>query len=151
MNVGSSIPASNVPWTASIGASGLINNPAETSQLVTLDAQASSTTAAISNIGNGLSLTSTAGGALGQISDALQQMRALTVQAGDGIYNAADLQDIQNQINGLGQTINQLAGGAQFNGQSLLTGNYSTSIQTGPDAGQSQTVSLGNATAGGLG
>jgi len=151
MNVGSSLSASSLPWTSSIGGDNLLSNPAQTAQLANLDAQASSTTAAISNIGSGLSLTSTAGGALGQISDALQQMRALTVQAGDGTYNASDLQAIQNQINGLGQTINQLAGGAQFNGQSLLNGNYSVSIQTGPNAGQTQTISLGNATAGALG
>lgn len=102
------------------------------------------------NIANGLSVADVAGGALAQITQSLQDMRDLAVAAANGSNSASDLQALQQQFGQLSQGIDQIAGGAQFNGQPLLTGGYAAAIQTGPNAGDSQLLSLGNATTGGL-
>jgi len=103
------------------------------------------------NIANGLSVADVAGGAFSQITQSLQDMRELAVAAANGSNGASDLQSLQQQFGQLSQGIDQLAGGAQFNGQPLLTGGYSAAIQTGPNAGDSQVLSLGDATSSGLG
>ena len=93
----------------------------------------------------------TAGGAANQISQSLQAISTLAVQAGDGSLNASDLQAIQSQIGQLSQGIDQIAGTTQFNGQNLLDGSGNVSLQTGPNAGDVQSVSLGSMTTASLG
>lgn len=119
---------------------------------VSLASQLGGTSQAIRNISDGLSLTETAGGAVSQVSDSLQRIRELTVQAANGTNSSSDLQNIQNEINQLGQGINQIAGNTQFNGQTLLNGSFGgQQIQTGQNAGDTQTISLGDVSTQGLG
>lgn len=106
---------------------------------------------ALRNISDGLSVAETAGGALGQVSDSLQRMRELALQAANGTNSAADRQAIQTEISQLGQGIEQISAQTQFNGQKLLSGGFSTQIQTGPNVGDTQPLSLGDASAQGLG
>lgn len=106
---------------------------------------------AMRNANDGLSLTDTAGGALSQVSDTLQRMRELTVQAANGTNNPSDLQAIQGEINQLGQSLDQIAGSTQFNGQNLLDGTFSGQVQAGANPGDTRTLSLGNASSQGLG
>lgn len=118
---------------------------------VAMASQLGSGNQAMRNVNDSLSLTDTAGGALSQVSDSLQRMRELTVQAANGTNSASDLQAIQGEINQLAQGIDQIAGNTQFNGQNLLNGTFSGQIQTGANPGDTQTVSLGNASSQGLG
>ena len=113
--------------------------------------QLSGSNQAMRNVNDGLSLTDTAGGALSQISDSLQRMRELTVQAANGTNSASDVQAIQGEISQLAQGIDQIAGSTQFNGQNLLNGTFSGQVQTGANPGDTQTLSLGNASSQGLG
>jgi flagellin len=122
------------------------DNPAAYAQSVSYSVQLSGTAQSMNNIQNNISLLDTAGGGLSQVTQNLQDMRTLAVQAGDGAFNAADLQSIQNQITQLGQGIDQIAGSTQFNGQNLLDGSFSQTLQSG-----AQPVSLGNASSGALG
>lgn len=127
------------------------DDPAGLSVAVTLSAQATGLMQAVANANNGISLTDTAAGAVGQIGDTLQQMRELAVQAGNGVLSASDRQTIQNQIGQLGQQLDEVAARTQFNGQNLLDGTFSSQIQTGADAGQTIPLAIGNLSGSALG
>jgi flagellin len=106
---------------------------------------------ALRNINDGLSVAETAGGALGQVSDTLQRMRELALQAANGSNSASDRQAIQNEFSQLGQSIDQVSAQTTFNGRNLLDGSFSTQIQSGPNVGDTQPLSLGDASGKGLG
>lgn len=127
------------------------DNPAGLAQSESYNVQLSGDAQAMNNIQDGLSLLDTAGGAFDQISQGLQDIRALTVQAGDGSLSTSDLQSIQDQIGQISQGIDQVAGSTQFNGQNLLDGSFSQSLQVGANAGQTQNIVLGNFSAASLG
>lgn len=116
-----------------------------------LSAQLGSGDQALRNIQDGLSVTETAGGALGQVSDTLQRIRELTVQAANGTNSASDRQAIQAEISQLGQGLDQISAQTSFNGQPLLNGSFDTQLQTGPNSGETQPLALGDASAKGLG
>jgi flagellin len=122
------------------------DNPAAYAQSVSYSVQLSGAAQSMNNIQNNLSLLDTAGGGLSQVTQNLQDMRTLAVQAGDPALGASDLQAIQNQISQIGQGIDQVAGSTQFNGQNLLDGSFSQTLQSG-----AQPLSLGNASSGALG
>jgi flagellin len=118
---------------------------------VAMASQLGGNSQAMRNVNDGLSLASTAGGALGQISDTLQRMRELTVQAANGTNSASDVKAIQEEINQLGQGIDQIANNTKFNGQNLLDGTFNTQIQAGANSGETKAINLGNASSQGLG
>jgi len=118
------------------------------SQMVT---QMGSSSQASGNISAGLSLTDVAGAALGQTNDALQRMRELAVQAANGTNNSSDLQAIQKEFSQLSQSLDQVSSQTQFNGQNLLDGSFSASLQTGPNAGDTYQLSLGGVSSQALG
>jgi flagellin len=127
------------------------DDPAGSQIAAQLVAQIGSTGAALSSISDASSLAQTAGSALGQVSDVLQQMRDLAVQAGDGAYSASDRQALQAQFNQLSVSLDGVSRQSQFNGQNLLDGTFNTSIPLGPNSGQVLTISLGNTSASALG
>jgi flagellin len=69
---------------------------------------------------------SVADGALSTISDILQRMRALVVQARDGLESTADTANIQTELNTLTAEINHIAESTTFNGRQLLDGSASS-------------------------
>jgi len=109
-----------------------------------MDAQLRGSSQATRNVYDGLSLTSTAEGALGQVSDSLQRMRELTIQAANGTNSASDRQAIQSEIDQLSQGLQQIADTTQFNGQKLLDGKFSVQLQSGPNAADTTALALGN-------
>lgn len=128
------------------------DNAAGLTQSTSYSVQLSSAAQSLNNTQNGLSVLDTASGAVNQINQGLQDIRALTVQAGNGALNASDLQAIQSQIGQITQGINQIAGNTQFNGQNLLDGSVGNlSVQTGVNAGQTQNIQLGNLSGSALG
>lgn len=116
-----------------------------------LAAQLGSTDQASRNVYDGLSLADTAGGALGQVSESLQRMRELAVQAGNGTNSASDREAIQAEISQLSQGLDQIANNTEFNGKKLFDGSFSAQIQSGIDAGQTSAMSLGDTSTKGLG
>lgn len=121
------------------------DNPAGMAQSSSYSVQQSSAAQALNGIQYGASLLDTAASSLGQINQGLQDMRALAVQAGDGALSATDQQTIQSQIGQIAQGIDQISGNAQFNGKNLLDGSTGTlNLQTGPNAGDTQSLSIGN-------
>jgi len=130
---------------------GAADDPAGLAVATSMLNQANGLQQSISNTGYGLAALDTADGALSQIRGNLQQMRDLAVQAGNGTLSASDRQAIQDQMDQLSQANTDIAAGTQSNGQRLLDGTYSTNIQSGPNAGDTLQVSLGDATPAGLG
>lgn len=127
------------------------DDPAALGIAVQLSAQLGGVDQAARNVSDGLSLTDTASSGLGQVSDSLQQLRELALQAGNGTNSPSDLQAIQAQIDQLSQGIDQVAGSTQFDGRNLLDGTFSAQIQNGANPGQTQMLSFADASTTGLG
>ncbi|ASW43105.1 flagellin [Clostridium isatidis] len=72
------------------------------------------------NIQDGISMLQAADGVLSSMNESLIRIKELTVQAG-GVNSEEDLQIIQNEINQLKDSIDQMASNAEFNGVKLLS------------------------------
>lgn len=95
------------------------------------------------NIGDGMSLVQTAQSGLSGISDALQDIRGLAVQANNSALGSTEKQAIQNQINSRLADIDSMANDTSFNGKKLLDGSSgSLSIQTGAENSDTTAVDL---------
>lgn len=78
------------------------------------------------NASAGQGLINVADGALGNISDALQRIRELSVQAGNAsIYGAEGLSMIQDEIDQLKESIQGIAKNTEYNTMKLLDGSQS--------------------------
>jgi len=107
---------------------------------------------AIRNVNDGVSMVQSVDGALGEITDALQRMRELAVQAVNGSNTAMDRIALQNELSSLVEQINLTAGSTRFNGMSLLNGNFTgREIQAGASVGETIGVAFDSARADDLG
>ena len=98
---------------------------------------------AIRNANDGISLTQTAEGSLGQINDMLQRMRELAVQSSNGTASADNRAASQLEVTQLKQEIDNIASRTNFNGIKLLDGTAAKlNLQTGVNAGDSMTVQI---------
>ncbi len=103
------------------------------------------------NVYDGISATEAADGGLNQVASSLQRMRELAVQSANGTNSPSDRQALQDEFAQLGQQIDQISSQTQFNGKNLLDGSFSTAIQSGPNAGDTKSLALGDASTNGLG
>jgi flagellin len=107
---------------------------------------------AIRNAGDGISLAQTAETAMGEVTNMLQRMRELAVQAANGTISGEDRQALQAEVTQLVGEIDNVANRTSFNGISLLDGSSKNlALQTGSRAGQTVSMSIGSARAGDLG
>lgn len=74
----------------------------------------------VRNSNDGISLVQTAEAGLGSISNILQRMRELAVQAVNGTYNSTDRASLDAEYSQLKQEINHVATNTTFNGVSLI-------------------------------
>jgi len=81
-----------------------------------------------SNAQTGVSLVSTAEGALNETTSVLQSMRELAVQAANGTNTTTDSTALQTESDALASTIDDIGNQTQFNTKNLLNG--SISVQT---------------------
>ena len=87
------------------------------------------------NANDGISLAQTAEGSLNAISDNLQRMRELAVQASNASNSASDRTTLQNEVAQLASEIQRVSAGAQFNGVNLLDGSFNgQTFQVGANA-----------------
>lgn len=94
------------------------------------------------NANDGISFAQTAEGALGTVSDSLQRIRQLSVQAANDTNSTSDRQAINNEVQQLIAEINRVAGSTQFNGQNVLDGSAQSLVfQVGANQNQTITVS----------
>lgn len=103
-------------------------------------------TQASRNASDGISLSQTAEGALGEVSSNLLRMRELSVQAANGTNSASDRAALQSEVDQLKNEINRVANQTSFNGTKLLDGSTNGfSFQVGADANQTIAItSLGD-------
>lgn len=96
---------------------------------------------AMRNANDGISMTQTAEGALGGITENLQRMRELAVQASNGTLTSSDRDSIQAEMSQLSDEIDRVSETTTFNGRKLLNGSGGTvSLQVGPNSGD--TISM---------
>lgn len=88
-----------------------------------MTAQIRGMTQGIRNAMDGVSLVQTADGALTEVSNMLQRVRELAVQAGSGTYSMTDRAALQSEVSALSTQIDQTLRSASFNGVSLFNGN----------------------------
>jgi flagellin len=91
---------------------------------------------AAKNAGDGLSMLSAIENATNDVTDMLQRMRELAVQAVNDTNTAQDRDYLQQEVTGLLAEINRVASQTQYNGENILDGSRSGKIQVGTEAGQ---------------
>jgi flagellin len=107
----------------------------------------------VRNANDGISLAQTAEGALGEVTNNLQRIRELAVQASNATNTASDRAALQNEVTALVAEIDRVATQTSFNGTKLLNGGFNGAVfQIGANAGDSITIdSIANSTASNLG
>jgi flagellin len=98
----------------------------------------------IRNANDGIAMAQTADGALDEVTNMMQRIRELAVQASSGTYSSSDRTNMQTEVSQLTTQINSILTNTQFNGVNLFDGTAGTSgtvkIQTGANA--ADTVSM---------
>jgi flagellin len=74
------------------------------------------------NAQDATSFLQTAEGGMEVISDMLQRMRELAVQAGNGTYTSNDRKELQKEVDQLKAEINRISASTEYNTKKLLTG-----------------------------
>lgn len=130
--------------SAADDASGLAITNRMTSQIKGLGA-------AIKNANDGISMIQTAEGALDEVTDMLQRMRELAVQASSGTMSAADNDYVDLEFEALKAEIERVAQNTEWNGDAILDDTVGTTgsvaFQVGVDSTQTITVDFGDLTA----
>ena len=96
-------------------------------------------TQAVRNANDGISMAQTADGALDEVTNMLQRIRELAVQASSGTYSSSDRTNLQTEVTALAAQITSITSNTKFNGVGLFTGSAGSSgtvtIQTGSSSG----------------
>src|ERR1019366_2960010 len=95
-----------------------------------LQAQIGGLNQASSNAQDGVSMIQTAEGGLDEVQTMMQRMRDLAVQASSDTNSQTERDNINLELNQLGQEINSISMRTKFNGQSLLSGSLTKSQLT---------------------
>ena len=101
---------------------------------------------AIRNANDGISLAQTAEGALGEVSNMLQRVRELAVQASNCTYQDSDRANLQTEVAALQSQISDVVTQTKFNGNTLFataSGGTTFSIQTGINSGDTTDIDIG--------
>jgi flagellin len=97
---------------------------------------------AAKNAGDGLSMLSAIENATNDVTDMLQRMRELAVQAVNDTNTQQDREYLQGEVSALIAEIDRVATQTQYNGQAMLDGSMSGKIQVGTEAGQTVSFSI---------
>ena len=85
-----------------------------------MGAQVRGMNVAVRNANDGISMAQTAEGALSKVTDSMQRMRELAVQARNGTNDAKDKASLDAEYQALGEEIGRVLSGADFNGKKIL-------------------------------
>jgi len=104
---------------------------------------------AVRNANDGISLLQTADGSLTAVTDMLQRMREISVQAASDSNVTSDRTALNNEFSQLRNEINRVASNTQWNGMNILdksiaSGTGLLKFQVGANAGQTIEMTLGN-------
>ncbi len=109
-----------------------------------MNAQVRGMNVAIRNANDGISLAQTAEGALAKVSDTLQRMRELAVQARNATNTSADRDSLGKEFQQLAKEINRVIAGTTFNGKTILGADAATpqTFQVGPNTSVNDTIDV---------
>jgi len=116
------------------------DDPAGIQVIMEMTGEIRGNSVAMRNSSDGISALQVAESGASQITDSLQQLQTLAVQAGNGILSSSDRAALQQQANQLLAGIKDSISNSQFNGRSLLADDGGLNLQTGANAGDTQSV-----------
>ncbi len=116
------------------------------------DTQTRGMTVAMRNAGDGISMAQTAEGALGSMTDNLQRLRELAVQAANATNSDSDRASLNAEAQQLIDEIQRVAEQTNFNGTKLLDGSFGKQVfQIGANKGETFEFQIGKMTTDKLG
>ena len=108
-----------------------------------MTAQVRGLSMAVKNANDGIAMTKSVEGAIGEVSDMLQRMRELAIQAANGTNSSADRTFLQNEVNLLIQEITRVSTNTRYNGELILDGTFlNKQLQVGIEEGEVITMSV---------
>jgi flagellin len=131
--------------SAADDAAGLAISTRMTSQIIGLEQS-------IQNANDAISMVNTAEGALDEVTNLLQRMRELALQAANGTTDTADRSYLNKEYQNLYAEIDRIADNTEWNGRNILnnqangSGSSLVEFQVGMNAGQTISVDFGNFT-----
>jgi flagellin len=97
---------------------------------------------AVRNANDGISMSQTAEGALGEIGNNLQRIRELAVQSRNASNSASDRTALNNEVQQLKDEIDRVASTTAFNGIKLIDGTFTNqAFQVGANVGETISIS----------
>jgi flagellin len=101
-------------------------------------------TVAIRNANDGISMAQTAESAMGSITETMQRMRDLAVQASNfGAVSASDRDKLQTEFKQLGSEIGRIIKNTEFNGKKVLNGSLQgVNFQVGANTNSDNQISI---------
>ncbi|WP_118183865.1 flagellin [Paraburkholderia phosphatilytica] len=110
----------------------------------TLQTQINGLNQGVANANDGTSIVQTASSALSQITQSLQTIRSLAVEASNGSLSTSDQAALQQEVSQQIGEVNRISSQTTYNGVSLLNGTAgSINFQIGANTGQTMTLDLG--------
>jgi len=98
---------------------------------------------AVRNANDGISMAQTAEGSMDEMTNILQRMRELGVQASNDTNSASNRASIQKEVDQLYSELDRISSVTSFNGVKLLDGSTkSTSLQIGANSGETLSFSI---------
>ena len=112
-----------------------------------MNAQVRGINVAIRNANDGISLIQTAEGALGTVTDSLQRMRELAIQAQNATNGTTDRANMDTEYQQLSQEITRIAAQTKFNGIAIIGAGAAANVyQVGANNGDTLTVTTATVT-----
>ena len=97
----------------------------------------------VRNANDGVSMAQTAEGSMDEMTNILQRMRELSVQAANDTNSSSNRSSIQKEVDQLYSELDRIAETTQFNGINLLDGSAgSTTLQIGANSGETLSFSI---------
>ncbi|PRH11484.1 flagellin [Burkholderia multivorans] len=97
----------------------------------------------VSNANDGVSMIQTASSALSSLTNSLQRIRQLAVQASTGTMSSTDQAALQQEVAQQIQEVNRIASQTTYNGTNILDGSAGiVSFQVGANVGQTMSLDL---------
>ena len=107
---------------------------------------------AIKNSSDGIAMTKSIEGAIAEVSDMLQRMRELSIQAANGTNSASDRSYLQDEVNLLIQEVTRVSANTRYNGSLILDGTFiNKQLQVGIEEGEHITFSVDSVAANQIG
>lgn len=101
-------------------------------------------TVAMRNANDGISMAQTAEAGMGNITETLQRMRDLALQAANfGSVSSGDREKLQTEFKQLGTEVLRIIENTEFNGKKILNGSLSNAVfQVGPNTSTNNQISI---------